>query len=134
MKNLLLPRHRNRTAVCCLLTLAIATTLLVLRAADKPAAAAAPGQLAKDMIGTWVLVGKPGNVREAPQAGGRLKFRTGRHWTMTQSDAETGRVIMHDGGTYALDGDRYVETLEYANPGTAGDIGKSFMFTVKVEG
>jgi hypothetical protein len=136
MKNHLTPRHITRAILFCLLTLALPATLFVLRAADKPAAAVtpAPSKLAQEMVGAWVLVGKPGNVREAPPSGGRLKFRTGRHWTMTQADPDTGRVIMHDGGTYALDGDRYVETLEYANSSTAGDIGKSFMFTVKIEG
>jgi hypothetical protein len=134
MKKYLTPRSITPAILFFLLTPAIPTPLFVLRAADKPAAAAAPSQLAKDMMGTWVLVGKPGNVREAPESGGRLKFRTGRHWAMTQANPDTGLVVMHDGGTYALDGDRYVETLEYANSSTAGDIGKSFMFTVKVEG
>jgi hypothetical protein len=134
MKNHNTTRRIIRTAVLCLLALATPTALVVLRAADKPAAPTASSQLARDMMGTWVLVGKPGNVREAPEAGGRLKFRTGRHWTMTQANPDTGLTIMHDGGTYTLDGDKYVETIEYANPSTANDIGKSFMFTVKVEG
>ena len=123
-----------RAAVFCLLALAIPMALFVLRAAEKPAPAAAPSQLARDMMGTWVLVGKPGKVGEAPETGGRLKFRTGRHWTMTQANPDTGLTVMHDGGTYTLDGDKYVETIEYANQSTANDIGKSFMFTVKVEG
>ena len=134
MKNRTMTRRIIRAAACCLLALAIPTALVVLNAADKPAPVAAPSQLAKDMIGAWVLVGKPGKVREAPEAGGRLKFRTGRHWTMTQANPTTGLTIMHDGGTYTLNGDQYVETLEYANESTANDIGKSFMFTVKVEG
>jgi len=135
MKNHTITRRIIRAAVFCLLGLVIPTALFVLRAADKPVTTTpAPSQLAKDMIGTWVLVGKPGNVREAPEAGGRLKFRTGRHWTMTQANPDTGLTIMHDGGTYTLDGDKYVETIEYANQSTANDIGKSFMFTVKVEG
>ena len=86
------------------------------------------------MIGIWVLVGKPGKVGEIPAAGGRLKFRTGRHWTMTQADPKTGLTIMHDGGTYTLNGDQYTETIEYANESTANDIQRTFMFTVKVEG
>jgi len=135
-------RRIIRAAIFCLLALAIPSALFVLRAADKPApgadkpapAAASAPQLAKDMMGTWVLVGKPGKVAEPPAAGGRLKFRTGHHWTMTQANPDTGLTIMHDGGTYTLEGDKYVETIEYANPSTANDIGKSFMFTVKVEG
>ena len=134
MKNHTMTRRIIRAVVFSLLALAIPMALFVLRAADKPVAAAAPSQLARDMIGTWVLVGKPGKVGEAPEIGGRLKFRTGRHWTMTQAKPDTGLTVMHDGGTYTLDGDKYVETIEYANESTANDIGKSFMFTVKVEG
>ena len=79
MKNHTMTRRILRTIVFCLLALAIPTALFVLRAADKPAATTAPSQLDKDIMGTWVLVGQPGKVREAPAAGGRLKFRTGRH-------------------------------------------------------
>lgn len=125
MKNRAVIRRIIRAAVLSLLALAIPTALLVSRAADKPDAPAASSQLARDMMGTWVLIGKPGKVREAPEAGGRLKFRTGRHWTMTQANPDTGLTIMHDGGTYTLEGDKYVETLEYANESTASDIGKS---------
>jgi hypothetical protein len=142
MKNNTLTRPIIRAAIFSLLAFAVPTALCVLRAADKSApaadkpasAAASAPQLAKEMIGTWVLVGKPGKVGEPPAAGGRLKFRTGRHWTMTQANPDTGLTVMHDGGTYTLDGDKYVETIEYANQSTANDIGKSFMFTVKVEG
>ena len=120
------------------LAVALLTAVIASRADDKPAsippAAPAPSQLAKDMMGTWVLVGKPGKVREAPERGGRLKFRTGAHWTMTQSDPKTGLVVMHDGGTYSLEGDTYTETLEYANESTSNDIGRTFVFKVKVEG
>ena len=40
--------------------------------------------LNEKLIGTWVLVGKPGQVSEPPKAGGMLKFITGR-------DAKSGR-------------------------------------------
>src|SRR5262245_57034125 len=73
---------------------------------DKSAAAPEPSQLAKDMIGTWVHVGRPGQVMEAPETGGRLKFRTGAHWTLTRADA-AGLVTEHFGGTYTLNGDEY---------------------------
>ena len=53
---------------------------------------------------------------------------------MTQADPKTGVVMMHDGGTYTLDGDEYVESLEYANPNGMQDINKKFKYTVKVEG
>lgn len=94
----------------------------------------APSQLSKDMIGTWVLVGTPGKVGEPPASGGRLKFLTGRHWIITQADPNTGEVIYHHGGTYTLNGDEYVETVEYANENTAHLIKNIHKFKVKVEG
>jgi len=93
-----------------------------------------PSTLAEDMIGTWVLVGTPDKVGEPPAAGGRLKFRTGRHWQITHADPATGKVIFHHGGTYTLDGDDYAETVEYANESTAGLIKRTFKFKVKVDG
>jgi hypothetical protein len=85
-------------------------------------------------IGTWVLVGTPDKVGDPPKSGGRLKFRTGKHWAITQADPKTGKVIFHHGGTYTLDGDTYTETVEYANESTAGLLKKTFKFKVKVEG
>jgi hypothetical protein len=93
-----------------------------------------PSKLAKELIGTWVLVGTPDKVGEIPAAGGRLKFFTGRHWLITQADPKTGKVIFHHGGTYTLDGDTYTETIEYATENTAALIKKTFKFKVKLEG
>ena len=101
---------------------------------DKPAAAVAPSQLAQDMIGTWIHVGSPGHVIEAPATGQRLKFRTDRHWNLTRADPDTGLVTEHFGGTYTLNGDEYVETQDYGDATWMKDNGKSFKFTVKVEG
>lgn len=94
----------------------------------------APSQLAKDLIGAWVLVGTPDEVGEPPAAGGQLKFRTGRHWLITQADPNTGVVIYHHGGTYTLDGDEYAEKVEYANESTASLISQTYKYKVKVEG
>lgn len=96
--------------------------------------AAAPSQLAENPIGTWILVGEPGKVSEAPATGGRLKFFTGRHWCITQADPTNGLTIYHHGGTYTLNGDQYAETVEYANESTRSLIKKTFNFTIKVEG
>jgi hypothetical protein len=93
-----------------------------------------PAQLATAMIGAWVHVGQPGNVHEAPIAGQRLKFRTGKHWTLVRADPTTGLVVEQFGGTYTLKGTEYVETQEYADERWIKDNGKSFKFTVKVEG
>jgi hypothetical protein len=104
--------------------------------ADDPAPKdkAGPSKLAKDLVGAWVLVGMPDKVGEPPASGGRLKFFTGRHWTVTQADPATSKVVFHHGGTYTLDGDAYTETIEYANENTADLIGKTFKFKIKVDG
>ena len=127
-------QHIVRAAVICLLGLTPPTAFIGLHAADKSTAAASPSQLAKDLIGTWILVGKPGEVGEAPAAGGRLKFLTGRHWVITQAEPNTGVTIFHHGGTYVLKGNEYLETVEYANESTTNLIKQTFKFTIKVDG
>jgi len=99
---------------------------------EKPSSSAA-SKLAKELIGTWVLVGTPDEVGEIPSKGGRLKFITGRHWNITQADPETGLVIFHHGGTYTLDGDEYVEKIEFANENTKQLINKTLTHKIKVE-
>jgi hypothetical protein len=97
-------------------------------------AAAKPSKLARDLIGTWVLVGTPEKIEEPPATGGMLKFITGRHWAITQADPKSAEVAWHHGGTYKLDGDEYPETVEYANRNTAELIKKTHRFKIKVEG
>jgi hypothetical protein len=104
------------------------------RADEAKPAATASSPLARDLIGTWVLVGAPGDVGEVPKAGGRFKFITATDWCATESDAKSGIVMNHHGGTYALNGDEYVETVKYANPGTMSLIGHDFKFIVKLDG
>jgi beta-lactamase regulating signal transducer with metallopeptidase domain len=101
------------------------------RVSDKTAAASS---LARNLTGIWVLVGTPGNVGTAPAAGGRIKFITATDWCATESDPKTGVVVNHHGGSYTLKGNEYVETVNYANPGTMGLIGRSFKFGIKLEG
>jgi hypothetical protein len=109
--------------------------VLPLRADDKPAAGVKePTKLAKELIGTWVLVGTPDKVDDAPKPGARLKFFTGKHWVITQADPDTGKVIFHHGGMYTLDGDNYAETIEYANESTAELIKNTLKFKIKVDG
>ena len=78
-------RNILRVAVISLLALLLlaATNL---QAQDKPTAAKEQSTLAKNLLGTWILVGEPGKVGEPPASGGRLKFCTGRLWTVTQAD------------------------------------------------
>ena len=88
----------------------------------------------EQLIGTWVLVGKPGETTQPPKTGGMLKFITGKHWCITQADAKTGKVLYHHGGTYTLSGDKYVETVDYANESTVALLRQTLNFTVKVDG
>lgn len=122
-----------RIAAVSLLALTLASPTY-LPAQDKPAAAAEQSNLAKNLLGTWILVGKPGEVGEPPAAGGRLQFFTGRHWLITQADATTGEVIFHHGGTYGLDDDELVKTVEYANKNTASLIKEAHKFKIEVDG
>ena len=122
-----------RVAIISLLALVLSAATN-LQAQDKSTAAKEQSTLAKNLLGTWILVGEPGKVGEPPASGGRLKFLTGRHWTITQADPKTGVTIFHHGGTYTLNGDEYVETVEYANQSTKELIKQTFKFTLKVEG
>ena len=133
MKTISMTRNILPVAVISLLALllSVATNL---RAQDKPTAANEQSPLAKNLLGTWILVGEPGKVGEVPASGGRLKFLTGRLWTVTQADPKTGVIIFHHGGTYTLNGDAYVETVEYATESNKELIKQTFKFTLKVEG
>ncbi len=93
-----------------------------------------PTPLARECIGTWVLVGTPEKIGQLPPTVNVLKFFTGRHWAVTQTDPKTGDVVEHHGGTYKLDGDQYTETVDYATANMADHIKKSHKFKIKVEG
>ena len=94
----------------------------------------ATSQLAKDLIGTWILAGRPGNVVDEPEViGGELKFIAGGHWCVTQADPN-GKVLIHHGGTYTLNGNEYVEHVEYATDYTSYLINNSYTFKIKIEG
>jgi hypothetical protein len=89
--------------------------------------------LSRSLVGAWVHVGEPGNIAD-PKPGARMKFWGAKHWAITQANAETGAVIFHHGGTYTLDGDKYVETITFANENTAPLIKTELRFTIKIEG
>jgi hypothetical protein len=132
MKTISITQNIIRVAALSLLALAFSTTTH-LQAEDNPRITE-QSQLAKSVIGTWILVGIPGQVSEPPAKGGRLQFFTGRHWLITQADPETGEVIFHHGGTYTLDGDQLVKTVEYANKNTAALIKEAHKFKIEIEG
>jgi hypothetical protein len=109
--------------------IAAVTKLRAQESTPKPEAE--PSKLATDLIGTWTLVGTPDSEEETPTK--RLKFFTGKHWLVTEAD-DSGKVLLHHGGTYTLDGDEYVETIEYALEDSIGAVGAKFKFKIKVEG
>lgn len=95
--------------------------------------AAVPGNLAKDLIGTWVLEkaqtpGTPSGI------GTRLKYYTGTHWMITQPDGKSGIVAFHHGGRYTLDGNSMSSTVDFANSSTSNFIGKTLKFKITVDG
>src|SRR5688572_19586113 len=96
----------------------------------QPAAAASNNQdLAQRMLGTWQLVSfADGRVSDANV--GELKFIGGRHWSVSRVNPRTGRLDYHMGGTYTLNGNQYIETIEY---GTGGPIGETFTYKLSVE-
>ena len=91
-----------------------------------------PETLQQQMLGAWVLAGKPGAEVE-PKPGARMKFFGLGYWLITQHNPDNGNVIFHHGGTYVLDGDRYVETVVFANDNTKQAIGTDLIFSIKVE-
>jgi len=94
----------------------------------------ASSQLAKELVGTWILVGAPGQIGLPPAEGGRLKLLTDTSWSVTQTDPKNGAVVFHHGGTYTLKENEYTEHVEFANANTKELIGKTSNFNVKIEG
>src|SRR5262249_58667257 len=131
MMKLGIPRTLLATALALVIPLALVSGLGA--EGGQPKTDASPSPLAKGLIGTWDFAGTPDKEEEPPAKGGRLKFITGKHWTLTHYD-EAGKVTLHQGGTCTIDGDEYTETVNYANESTAENIGKSFKFKVKLEG
>jgi beta-lactamase regulating signal transducer with metallopeptidase domain len=93
----------------------------------------ATSSLSKELLGTWILAGPPGEAGEPPAVGGRFKLFTDTQWSMTQTDPN-GVVMFHHGGSYTLKGGEYVETVAFANESTKDSIGKTHKYTLKLEG
>jgi len=78
----------------------------------------------KAIYGTWEL--------ELGDGSKRLKFIGDGKWAITQSDANTGMVIFHHGGSYTFDGITYIETIEFATETTSSMIGTVNHFELTV--
>ena len=118
-------------AIAAVVILSVAAVSGIHAQEDEPKPEAEPSKLATDLIGAWTLVGTPDSEEETPTK--RLKFFTGKHWLITEAD-DDGKVIFHHGGTYTLDGDEYVETIEYAIEESISAVGQKFKFKIKVVG
>ena len=86
----------------------------------------AESKLTRLIQGAWELRNDDGSRR--------LKLIVGGMWTITESDPETGKVVFHHGGSYTLNGDTYVEKVEFANESTADLVGAKHTFRVRGEG
>jgi hypothetical protein len=124
---------RTLTAVVTLVALAGSAVIVWTANARADADEKATNKLAHDLVGTWALAGAPGEEKDPPAKGGRLKFITDKCWTVTQSDPDTGVVVFHHGGTFTLEDNKYSESIVYANESTKELIGKTLHFKVKVE-
>ncbi len=87
--------------------------------------------------GAWKLVerkiGGALDYEKLPESVQMTKYVTGGRyvWTVVRD----GRVLSAAGGTYAVDGDKYTENVEYIHgQGQAPMVGKSFEFTWKIDG
>lgn len=122
------------TSFLLLAELFLGVASLPTHAADElPKAAAGPANVAKDLVGTWILTKAqtPGNPSGI---GTRLKFYTGTHWMITQPDGKSGVVAFHHGGRYTIDGNSISSTVDFANSNTSNFIGKTLKFKITIEG
>jgi hypothetical protein len=120
-------------AVCAALLCTLPLLPTLVPAAEKSAGTVAPPQLSSSLMGTWVHVGAPGKVGEAPAKGGFMKLRTARHWAAVAVDARSGLVTSTHGGTWRVTGNEYEESVEYGNEYHAQWIGKTYKWKVKLE-
>lgn len=107
----------------------IAMSALLAQEKNTPSPKVAPKSLHESLLGAWAIDEK-GELKP----GGRMKFFGLKHWTISQSNPDTGEVIFHHGGTYKLEGDRYEETIKFAAPSTKDMIGLTFKFKITVDG
>ena len=90
-------------------------------------------QSGTELVGTWVLIGRPGQTGAPPAVGGRIKTLTDTHWSVTQTDSRTDTVLFRHGGTWKLKGDEYSENVEYANQNTRELVGKTSRFHISLQ-
>jgi hypothetical protein len=84
-----------------------------------------------ELDGTWVLLsGQP-----LPEGARDIKMLSGGHFMFAAYDTQTGEPLYAAGGSYTLNGNDYVEHMDFASDKiAAGLVGKNQSFTVTVEG
>jgi hypothetical protein len=81
-------------------------------------------QLGEGLIGEWKLQSEPN----------AFKFITDSSWCDITVDSKTKVVVYHHGGACTVNGNRYVEHVEYASPTSMNLIGDSSKFDIKLDG
>lgn len=90
--------------------------------------------LSQQLIGTWKLVKQGDKMTAGTPSAQRLKFFSGKQWTITQADQKTKRVIFHHGGSYSLKDNVMTSVVDYANESTASRIGTVSYYKINVQG
>ncbi|MBV9303921.1 MAG: lipocalin family protein [Acidobacteriaceae bacterium] len=87
----------------------------------------------KHIVGTWELVS--GEINGQPVTGKHIKMISAHHFLWIIYDPKTLKTQGAGSGTYTVNGDSYVEHIEFFDVGGAeGMIGTDAKFTVKVDG
>lgn len=103
-------------------------------AADEKKPGKAPSDLHKQMIGAWKVVSNADGTPLEAGFEGQIKFIGEKNWVAVGTDPNTKKVTFTLGGTYTLEGDKYVEKIEFANDLAAEMVGQKVEFKVKIDG
>ena len=124
---------RRRTQSVCVMAGILLVACGALGLDDPPKADAAGAKL----IGTWKLVSaKYGdNDFDPKELGTTLKHITPGNFMWVSYDSDTGQVTRTAGGTYTLEGEKYVETPRYGISKDFDEVkDKQHTFTLKIDG
>lgn len=87
--------------------------------------------------GTWALVsfayGEGGSVTKPVPGVRKIKLLTPDRFSWVEFDERSGRVLASVGGTYRIEGTKYIETIEYTLRAMAGGIRKQQVFEMSFE-
>lgn len=72
--------------------------------------------------------------RESASGTKAMKVILDGKWFIILYDADSGLVSIFNGGSYTIEGNRYIETFEFATKRTESWIGTNFTFDVSVDG